>query len=129
MKIIRKDKSVKTDRLQPCMRPAIKTVCNVYAEYGQTQVVVTAGNECWDKNGIWIHSPGSLHPYGLAVDIRTNVFSKADKFIVYKVLRDILKPLGFDVVMHSTHFHIEYDPDPLQEKTSIPESQVQAAMR
>ena len=107
MKIIRKDKSVKTDRLQPSMRPAIKTVCNVYVEYGQKEVVVTAGNECWTVKGVWIHSPGSLHPYGLAIDIRTRVFSSEDKLIVYKALRDILKPLGFDVVMHSTHIHIE----------------------
>ena len=129
MNIIRKDDSVILDRIQPCMRPAIKTVCNVYAEYGQTEVVITAGNECFDADGVWIHSPGSLHPYGLAIDFRSRVFSKTDKLIVYKSLRDILKPLGFDVVMHSTHFHIEYDPDPLQEITSIPESQVQAAMR
>jgi len=109
MIINRKDESVKTDRLQLCMRPAIKTVCNVYAEYGQKEVVITAGNECWDSDGVWIHSPGSLHPYGLALDFRTRVFSSEDKLIVYKVLRDILKPLGFDVIVHVSHIHIEKD--------------------
>ena len=110
MNIIRKDKTVKTDRLQPSMRPAIKTVCNVYAEYGQKEVVVTAGNECFDADGVWIHSPGSLHPYGLALDFRSRVFSEVDQLIIYKVLRDILGPMVFDVVMHKTHYHIEYDP-------------------
>ena len=109
MKITRKNKTVKTDRLQPCMRIALKTVCNVYAEYGQKEVVITAGNECWTAKGVWIHSPGSLHPYGLALDFRSRVFSEADQLIIYKVLRDILRPLGFDVVPHKTHFHIEKD--------------------
>jgi len=109
MKIIRKDESVKTDRLQPCMRPALKEACNIYAQFGQTELVITAGNEDWDADGVWIHSPESLHPYGLAVDIRTRMFSKEDKLIVYKMLRDKLKPLGFDVVMHDTHIHIEKD--------------------
>ena len=109
MKITRKNKTVKTDRLQPCMRIALKTVCNVYAEYGQTEVVITAGNECWTAKGVWIHSPGSLHPYGLALDFRSRVFSEADQLIIYKVLRDILGPMGFDVVMHKTHYHIEKD--------------------
>ena len=110
MKIIRKDESVKLDRLQECMRPALRIICKVYSQFGQNQVMITAGNEVFDENGVWIHSPESLHPYGLALDIRNNVFPDEDKLIVYKMLRDELKPLGFDVIMHSTHIHVEYDP-------------------
>lgn len=48
------------------------------------------------------HMHGSFHYIGLAWDMRKGSFSK----------RDIKKALGkgFDVVEHSTHYHIEYDP-------------------
>ena len=52
------------------------------------------------------HSPGSFHPNGRAFDIRT------PKSITWIQIRDFLNQGGhkFDVVEHSTHIHIEYDP-------------------
>jgi hypothetical protein len=48
------------------------------------------------------HMPGSLHYDGNAFDVSKGWFSK----------KSLKKVLGkdFDVVEHSTHFHIEYDP-------------------
>ena len=49
----------------------------------------------------------SLHPVGLAVDIRTRDLTHHQKSIVFSIL---LKQLGndFDVIMYDTHIHIEY---------------------
>jgi hypothetical protein len=48
------------------------------------------------------HGTGSLHPSGNAFDIRKNG-------IDISYIRDILWN-SFDVVVHDTHYHIEYDP-------------------
>ena len=48
------------------------------------------------------HMAGSYHPWGKAFDVRKNGMTKA--FVKRAVVR------GFDVVEHSTHFHIEWDP-------------------
>lgn len=52
------------------------------------------------------HSPGSFHPNGRAFDIRT------PKEVSINEIRNRLNVNGhkFDVVEHSTHIHIEYDP-------------------
>ena len=48
------------------------------------------------------HMAGSLHYDGNAFDIRPIPFSK-------KQIKDVLGP-NFDVVIHSSHIHIEHDP-------------------
>jgi hypothetical protein len=49
------------------------------------------------------HGLGSLHPDGKAVDFRKAVFTKSD-------IRREIGDIEFDIVEHSTHFHVEYDP-------------------
>jgi len=58
------------------------------------------------------HKTGSLHPKGLALDIRTRNFSgeSALKNCI-EDLRDALGP-QFDVVRESDHIHVEFDPKP-----------------
>lgn len=55
------------------------------------------------------HSPNSLHYEGLAVDIRTRDLSTEQKSTLVAKLR---KALGndYDVVLESTHLHVEFDP-------------------
>lgn len=70
------------------------------------------GNELVITSGLdGVHSPGSLHPYGLALDLRTNYFDDEEKEIAYHSLKTVLKSidLRFDVVFESTHIHAEYD--------------------
>ncbi len=70
------------------------------------ELVVTCGT-----NGV--HSAGSLHYYGLAIDFRTKYFTKG---VAEKVARELRKALGpkFDVIVHRTkfsnHIHVEFDP-------------------
>lgn len=108
----RKDKSVSTVRLQREMLPALIAVDLVYRKYDRNPVI-TAGDEMWDE--MWkgidlLHSVGSLHPFGLALDFRIFYFSQDVLAKVVKELKDVLRPQGFDVFLESDHIHIEYDP-------------------
>ena len=74
---------------------------NLWKKYGE-ELVVTAGLD-------GKHMEGSKHYEGNAVDLRTRYFNVATQKVVTKELR---KRLGkqYDVVMHKTHIHAEYDP-------------------
>lgn len=54
--------------------------------------------------------PKSLHNYGLAVDFRTRDLTQKEQKEIYALLLRKLDPLGFDTVLESDHFHVEYDP-------------------
>lgn len=56
------------------------------------------------------HSANSLHYVGKAMDIRTRDQPDAEIQVCASKLRDKLGP-DYDVVVESTHIHIEYDPD------------------
>lgn len=103
-----KDSSVLVDNLDPAMRHVFKAADRIWHAYGQ-ELVITAGREVVDDTGKFIHSPGSLHAFGRAVDLRTNYFDEYDKSAV---ARELATALGtdFDVVIESTHIHCEYDP-------------------
>lgn len=83
------------------MRPALIEADKVWKAYGQ-ELVVTAALD-------GVHSAGSYHYYGLALDFRTRYFTDDVKRAVWRELDDVLGS-DFDVVMHSTHIHVEYDP-------------------
>jgi len=66
-----------------------------------------------------IHNPGSLHPKGLAVDIRTSDLLGMDRQEFASAVSAALGPLGYDVVLEglnataattSVHLHCEFDP-------------------
>ena len=82
------------------MRPALVTADNIYKTMGQ-ELVVTCGLD-------GLHSAGSLHYYGLAIDIRNRFFTDTEKARVLVLLRDALG-CSFQVAEHTTHIHIEYD--------------------
>jgi hypothetical protein len=84
------------------MRPALIEAGKIYESFGHP-LTITCG-----LNGE--HSPGSFHPFGRAIDLRTNFFTEEERRLVVTSLREALRPLGFDVVIHATHIHIEYDP-------------------
>ena len=97
-----KDSSVNIHGLEVCMQPVLKAADIIWKQQGHELVVTSARDS--------MHSAGSLHYYGRAVDLRTNYF-KDDSSIrsVAQRLRDTLGP-NYDVIVHTTHMHVEYDP-------------------
>lgn len=96
-----KDETVNIWGLQKEMRPVLKTADKLWKDHGEELVITSA------RDGV--HSAGSLHYYGLAVDLRTHYFSLADQ---HKIMQDLQNALGhdYDVIFHKSHIHVEYDP-------------------
>lgn len=66
------------------------------------------------------HNPSSLHPKGLAVDLRCLDLTDQEAVAWYHATRALLEPVGFDIVFEGgvgatpvttgAHMHIEFDP-------------------
>ena len=82
------------------MRKALKSANTIWQALGQ-ELVVTAALD-------GEHSAGSLHYYGYAIDFRTRYFTDDEKYSAAVQLRKELGK-GYDVVVHKTHMHVEYD--------------------
>jgi hypothetical protein len=82
------------------MRPALIAARNVWWSLKQI-VVVTSGLD-------GVHWAGSLHYYGLAVDLRTRYFNETQKGHAAELLQ---KELGssFRVRVEKDHIHVEYN--------------------
>ena len=86
------------------MRPVLIEAEKIWKRYGRQEgVTVTSALD-------GVHSAGSLHYYGRALDFRTRYFSDEEKDAVFAELIDSLDGQKYDFVKHSTHIHIEYDP-------------------
>jgi hypothetical protein len=83
------------------MRPVLIWADKIWEEHGQ-ELVITAGLD-------GAHSAGSLHYYGLALDLRTRYFDAETKHLVYAKLKSSLSR-DYDVILHGSHIHVEYDP-------------------
>ena len=85
--------------LHPVMRKAMKVAEQLWIANGQPEgITITAG-----VNGI--HSAGSWHYSGCAIDIRNNYWDDAKKTRVHAALKEAL-PM-YDIILHSTHIHME----------------------
>ena len=113
--MIVKDETVSLVGLQPIMRHAMKWAGIVWRNLGQ-ECVITAGTEAV-KDGELIHSAGSLHPMGLALDFRTRYFDDGGDEAAYRIerlLNDFNKNFDsgkFEVIQHKTHIHVEFEPN------------------
>lgn len=96
----RKHDAVNIHGLQVQMQPVLRYAGAIWQEQGQELVVTSA------RDGM--HSAGSLHYYGYAVDLRTRDFSDSAKRIVQKELQTALGS-SYDVILESTHMHVEYN--------------------
>lgn len=56
------------------------------------------------------HRSDSLHYSGNAADFRTSNLTSSQLQSIYSSLRSQLYSQGFDVVLESDHFHVEYQP-------------------
>lgn len=82
------------------MRPVFLKAERLWKDYGQ-ELVITEGTG-------GLHSVGSLHYYGYAVDLRNRNFTEKDKKKIVVELKTQLGT-GYDVILHRTHIHVEYD--------------------
>lgn len=84
------------------MRPALIITDKLFKKY-RSELTITSGlDSC--------HSAGSLHYYGLAIDCRIWYFI-LKKDLLNLFIEELKNELGknFDVILHKTHIHIEYD--------------------
>lgn len=108
---------IKIDKLKPQMALAHVEVRSIYESYG-FPCIITSGND-------GEHSENSKHYTGEALDYRTRVIKAQD--VRVRIRDDVFETLNgfpyeerfspenaphklFDVVLHSTHLHVEYDP-------------------
>ena len=85
------------------------------------RIVLVVAEELWESNGQelvvtsgldGVHSAGSLHYYGLAVDLRIRYFKdKATQQAIANELQRLLRVHNryYQVVLHRSHIHVEYD--------------------
>lgn len=101
-----KNNSVSLIGLQPQMRLVLKYVDIVYESFGQ-EPVITAGTESTNDNK-FIHSAGSYHPFGFALDFRTRYFTKD---VIDEIVETLKINLGseYDVIYEGNHLHIEFN--------------------
>ncbi|RLD00690.1 MAG: hypothetical protein DRI46_06770 [Chloroflexi bacterium] len=83
------------------MRPVLKA-CEAVMNDMRVDFVITAGLE-------GLHSAGSLHYYGLAIDVRTRDLRIKSRKIAAARIQNILGG-DYDVVLEKDHIHVEYDP-------------------
>jgi hypothetical protein len=96
------------------MRRVMMIADYVWKDFGQ-ECVITSGTETTEFNNLedenpLIHSPGSLHPFGYALDFRTRYFSELDKQRVAAKLSAKLEEISpqYRVITEKTHIHVEY---------------------
>lgn len=95
-----KDDSVNIHGLQIEMQPVLKYGQQIYDEY-EVEFVITSGRD-------GIHSAGSLHYYGYAVDIRIWGLSDYQIQAICKKFKNVLGK-SYDVIFEGDHIHIEYN--------------------
>ena len=83
------------------MRPVLIEADAIWRELGQ-ELVITSGTD-------GEHSAGSLHYYGYAVDLRIRYFTQEEKYKAFSELVSALEFDGYDIYLHDTHIHVEYD--------------------
>jgi len=95
-------KGVKIAGVRPETVLAMNIADAVVREKTGTEMVVTSITD-------GVHGKGSLHYVGQAFDIRTRDFSKTTIAALVLLLREHLGE-NYDVVIESTHVHIEFQP-------------------
>lgn len=95
-------KGVKLGGVKPEIVTAYMLVDAVYASMGLTCTLTS----CTEGK----HSDNSLHYTGYAGDFRTRNVPKWERSNLADKVQHMLGS-DFDVILHNTHLHIEYDPE------------------
>lgn len=103
--MLRLKKSTDIRGMRPELVLAMHIADQVWVEHGSEQCVVTSVTD-------GSHSRNSLHYVGLAFDLRIWAW-KDDAAAVQGAAVDLQGRLGdsFDVVVESSHVHVEYQPE------------------
>lgn len=106
------------DGLQPVMRHVLRNADRIWKRFDK-ECVITGGVKIAEDKGSkdehgnllldLIHSAGSLHYYGLAVDLRTRYFNDEGREAARLLTNALMYDKRFQVVRHSTHIHVEWD--------------------
>ena len=93
--------------LVPQLAVALQVAEGIFEEVADAPCVVTSANDS-------VHGEKSLHYEGRAVDLRVKHLLFGQDRVVADRIRDILGPLGFDVVLEdpngsNAHIHLELD--------------------
>lgn len=105
-----KDHTVVVKGFHPEMLFALGIADRAFADETQ-DCIITAGQD-------GVHNPGSLHPLGLAVDIRCKQLAEDQRDRIFAKLQR-LEDYGFDVIYEkegatamttAVHYHIEFQP-------------------
>ena len=93
---------VNTEALSPHITSRFGVVDHIFLKHAGREAIITSGNDSQ-------HMIKSLHYKGRAIDLRTKDLT--DK-IKIKIVEDLRKTLGpdYDVILESTHIHVEFDP-------------------
>ena len=89
--------------IQPEMALSACLIASVFAEFNNAECVITSATD-------GKHGPHSHHYKGFALDFRTRHVPEGWHARLHKRLQDALGP-EFQVVLHKTHIHVEYDPE------------------
>lgn len=98
---MRLKQGVRIQGIRPELLLAILIADRAYTAKGGVLVITSI---CDGK-----HSATSLHYTGCAFDCRTKSISKEQATMIMSYLKGAL-PNDFDIVLESTHIHIEYQP-------------------
>lgn len=106
MKLKLKDSSVNIWGLEKEMQPVLKNAANIWLNVAGVDLVVASARD-------GLHSSGSLHYYGYAVDLRTwtkdhRQMSREEKDDLADRLRHVIGT-NYDVIVEGDHIHVEYD--------------------
>ena len=101
-----KDDTVNIWGLQEPMRWVLHHADSIWVAHGYNMVITSA------RDGM--HSAGSLHYYGFAVDLRNSVdWGFKDKDRLEMIDQLTMKLVGIDnayqLINHESHLHVEYD--------------------
>ncbi len=101
---MRAKEGVDISNIQPQIVLALTTANNLYRDEG-VELVYTSGRD-------GKHSITSLHYSGNAVDLRISDLAQKDSFLPSLVRDRLAERLGldYDVLLESTHIHVEYQP-------------------
>jgi len=86
-------------------------------KYTGEDAIITSGSELKAP-----HMVGSKHFTGEAIDVRDwkiRTLSNTGKKAFFSGLNEIFRPLKFDIVQHTTHIHIEFDPEIIRDAVTI----------
>jgi hypothetical protein len=104
---MRIDNSADIRGLRNIMRTALVVADEIWKAHGRKEgITITCG-----LNGV--HSARSLHPCGLAVDLRTRYWTnRVDQVSVFTELQTQLKAIdpNYGVQLESDHIHMQWKP-------------------